>query len=75
MGELGHWLHSTDALITKRADHRYLFQKEESKRRVTTSIFEKGIRRLYSRQGLHLQLNGVPQKKNYLLPVEMCVVE
>jgi len=39
-GELGHWIRSTEALITKRADRRYLFQKEESKRRVTTPIFE-----------------------------------
>jgi len=33
-------MRSTEALITKRADRRYLFQKEESKRRVTTPIFE-----------------------------------
>jgi hypothetical protein len=39
-GELGHWIRSTEALITKRADRRYLFQEEESKRRVTTPIFE-----------------------------------
>jgi len=58
MGELGHWIRSTDALITKRADRRYLFQKEESKRRVTTSIFEKGSRRLYSLEGLHLLTFG-----------------
>jgi len=40
MGELGHWIRSTEALIIRRADCRYLFQKEESKRRVTTPIFE-----------------------------------
>jgi len=39
-GELGHWIPSTEALITKKADRRYLFQKEESKRSVTTPIFE-----------------------------------
>jgi hypothetical protein len=42
-GELGHWIRSTEALITKRADRRYLFQKEESKRRVTTPIFENAV--------------------------------
>jgi hypothetical protein len=39
-GELGHWIRSTEALITRGADRRYLFQKEESKRGVTTPIFE-----------------------------------
>jgi len=39
-GELGYWIRSTEALITKRTDRRYLFQKEESKRRVTTPNFE-----------------------------------
>jgi len=39
-GELGHWIRSTEALITKRADRRYLFQKEESTRSVTTPIYK-----------------------------------
>jgi hypothetical protein len=48
MGESGHRIHPREEQSTRKPDCRYLFQKEESKRRVSTSIFEKGRKKPFS---------------------------
>jgi hypothetical protein len=56
MRESGHLICFTGGESSRCPAYRYLFEKEESKRKVTTSIFRKNGRRPYSHRGFHLQL-------------------
>jgi hypothetical protein len=54
MEEMGHRIPSTEALITKRADRRHLFQKEVIKEEGNHTHLPEGSRRACIRSGFHL---------------------
>jgi hypothetical protein len=75
MGELGHHTCSTEALITKRANCRYLFQKEESKRRITTPIFENAAKGSASGEDCTYYSTAWDESEGQQLRMEMCMIK